>query len=408
MQYTLLDYQQDAVRDTLRTLSRCRDDWHSHHERNAFALSSTTGSGKTVIAATVIEALLHGSDEFDFDPVPGAVVLWVSKDPALNLQTRARIIQSADRIPVGDIVLLDKDYADKSLRAGHLYFINPDKLSRNALFVRKTNERDVTFWDIIENTIKDATKTLYLILDEAHEGTKPRKKADVEEAQTIVMRIINGNGANQSVPIVWGISATVERFSKAMASAKGRATKPNIVIDPKRVQESGLIKNTLVLDIPDEAGDFETTFIRDAAQEFAEVCKRWDTYTEQQGIEPVLPLLVVQIPNKEKADGGTDEEDRLIRNALDTIQKHWHGFADDGIAHVMDRPKIEVGAYEIPRVAAQDIQADTRIRVLVAKDAVSTGWDCPAQKCSFLFVPAKMPLTLPSCSDGWFAHHWPA
>ena len=191
--------------------------------------------------------------------------------------------------------------------------------------------------------------------------------------------------------MVWGISATVKRFDLPRCRGQRPGIKrPNIVIDPKDGSRIRLAeKDSLVLDIPDEPGDFETTFIRDAAQEFAEVCKRWDTYTEQQGIEPVLPLLVVQIPNKEKADGGTDEEDRLIRNALDTIQKHWHGFADDGIAHVMDRPKIEVGAYEIPRVAAQDIQADTRIRVLVAKDAVSTGWDCPRAEVLVSLRPGK-------------------
>ena len=80
----------------------------------------------------MIEALLHGSDEFDVEPDPSAVILWVSKDPALNAQTKSRFIECADRIPAGDLVLLDKTYAEESLQTGTVYFINPDKLRRAA------------------------------------------------------------------------------------------------------------------------------------------------------------------------------------------------------------------------------------------------------------------------------------
>jgi superfamily II DNA or RNA helicase len=95
MRFTLKEYQSEATRKILTALDRSRKDWREYEDRTAFALSSTTGSGKTVIAATVIEALLHGSDEFDVEPDPTAVVLWVSKDPALNEQTRSRFVECA-------------------------------------------------------------------------------------------------------------------------------------------------------------------------------------------------------------------------------------------------------------------------------------------------------------------------
>src|SRR5205823_301605 len=135
-------------------------------------LSSVTGSGKTVIASTVIEALLHGSNEFDFEADPGAIVLWVTRDPTLNEQTRARIIESADRIPVGNLVVIDTDFAEEKLQPGTLYFINTGKLSTTSLLTRKSNSRPVTFWEILDSTIRDKSLTLYLVLDEAHEGMK--------------------------------------------------------------------------------------------------------------------------------------------------------------------------------------------------------------------------------------------
>lgn len=391
MRFTLKEYQSDAVGKILTVLERSRRDWHEYQDRTAFALSSTTGSGKTVIAATVIEALLHGSDEFDVEPDPTAVVLWVSKDPALNEQTRSRFVECADRIPTGDLVLLDKTYAEESLQTGLMYFINPDKLRDGADFVRHTDIRHVTFWEILANTINDKYKTLYVVLDEAHEGMKAPTNAE----QTIVQKIINGNGPNPSVPVVWGISATVRRFDDAMARAKDRTKRPNIVISPKDVQDSGLLKNSLALDIPDESGDFETSMIRDATGDFVQVCERWTEYGERENLEnPVVPLLVIQIPNKSEGERNTEkgrqEEDGTIHRALETVRKNWGDMPEDCVAHVLgDRATIELGSYVIPRVAPQEIEHDHRIRVLIAKDAVSTGWDCPRAEILVSLRPGR-------------------
>jgi hypothetical protein len=374
----LKDYQTDAVRQILTTLGYAREDWHNRQRRTAFALSSTTGSGKTVIAATVIEALFHGSDEFDTQPDSSAVVLWVSKDKALNEQTRSRFIECADRIPTGDLVMLDKNFAGSSLETGTVYFINPDKLSKAADFVKHTDSRHHTFWEIVDATIKDEDKTLYMVLDEAHEGMKDQSG----DNKTLVQKIINGNGSNVAVPIVWGISATVKRFDEAMEKASAFSKEPNIVINAQAVQESGLLKNALTLDIPDEPGDYTTAMVRDATLDFVDVCQRWDSYCEQQNLDPVVPLMVAQIPNRPSGQQATEKglktEDETIHLVLETIRKHWPEMPHDGVAHVLgDRPALEIGSYAIPKVAPQNVQHDKSIRVLLAKDAVSTGWDCP-------------------------------
>ncbi len=180
------------------------------------------------------------------------------------------------------------------------------------------------------------------------------------------------------------------RFTNAMKGAKDRTAKPNVVIDPVRVQESGLLKNTLFLDIPDEKGDYETAMVRDATREFVEMSQLWAEYCgREQEEHPVLPLLVVQVPNKGSGSAGEAQEDRTIRELLDTVRANYPGFDDDCVAHVLgDRPDIEVGPYSIRKVKPQDIQQDTSIRVLLAKDAVSTGWDCPRAEVLVSLRPA--------------------
>lgn len=121
-----------------------------------------------------------------------------------------------------------------------------------------------TIWDTVRNTIEDPDLTLYLVLDEAHRGMGNPTRAAESAKSTIVQRLINGASGVPGIPVVWGISATVERFKKAMEGAQKRITLPDVVVDSAKVQESGLIKDTIVLDIPDEVGDFDTVLVRRA------------------------------------------------------------------------------------------------------------------------------------------------
>ena len=94
MKFTLKDYQDEAVRDVLdATSSKARKRWREDGDNHAFSLTAATGAGKTVMAAAVFEALFHGDDSYDFDPDPGAVVIWFSDDPSLNEQTRFRLME---------------------------------------------------------------------------------------------------------------------------------------------------------------------------------------------------------------------------------------------------------------------------------------------------------------------------
>lgn len=392
MRYELKSYQDTAVRQVLHNLARAREDWRNHSERTAFALSSVTGSGKTVIAAAAIEALLKSSQEFDVGADPSAVVLWISKDPALNVQTRSRFIATEALAPA-DLVVLDKGYRESSLQTGRVYFINPAKLSKNAEMNKRSNTSPLSFWDVLETTINDPRKTLYVVLDEAHEGMKKPAKSE----QTIVQKILFGNGNNPPAPVIWGISATPDHFTKAIEGAAGLNRRDAVEIDPKDVQASGLLKKSLLVDIPDEKGDFSTAFVRDATQELVEISKLWADYGEREGIDVPDPLMVIQIPNKTEGATNTDkaerDEDKLIHSMLETVRKYWPAMPADSAAHVLgDRGTIEVGAYKVPKIAPQDVQDASHVRVLVAKDAVSTGWDCPRAEVLVSLRPGRDPV----------------
>ena len=377
MKFTLKDYQDDAVRDVLDRLRKARKRWREDADRHAFSLTAATGAGKTVMAAAAFEALFHGDAEREFERDPGAVVIWFSDDPSLNEQTRYRLMQAADRINLADMVVVENSFQLEKLQAGKIYFLNTQKLGKNSLLTRgyepdsnqpelRPDLRSYTIWDMIRNTIEDPDMTLYLVLDEAHRGMGGAEG----ERPTIVKRLINGYGDVPPIPVVWGISATVERFNKAMDGAEGRSTLPHVVVDAAKVQDSGLLKDTIVLDVPDEEGAFETVLVRRGTDKLKELDKAWADYAKEQGSETVAPLMVLQVPNK--------PDPKEVAAWIDTIKAAWPELKAESFANVFGEHKTEIfGAHSVPYVVPQDVQERKWVRVLIAKDAISTGWDCP-------------------------------
>ena len=389
MRYTLKDYQVDAVRNVLGNLEDARL-LYSRGRTSQFSLSATTGAGKTVVAAAVIEALFFGSDEFDFPADPGAVVLWLSDDPSLNQQSLNRIFSAAPDLG-SRLRIIDTSLAVPELERHQVYFLNTQKLSKTSRLVRGANledEQDTlmarpdniqsSFYDVLTNTIQNPNRTLYLILDEAHRGMQKQR-----DRATIVQRLINGQGSVPSIPVVFGISATVERFDEAMKGAFGRTALPSVEVDSALVQASGLLKDDIVLSIPAESGTFHTVLLRRAVKKILASEKEWDAYAKMQGsLEPVRPLLVIQVGDK------PSEED--LRVILDTLFDAWPGLRTDNVANVFgEHQDLDIAGYIISYEEPQRIQERTGIRVLLSKTAISTGWDCPRAEVLVSFRPAK-------------------
>jgi type III restriction enzyme len=397
MKYTLKNYQEEAVVEVLVNLKKASRRWHEDGDMHAFSLTATTGAGKTVMAAAVFEALFHGDDNYDIEPDPGAVVIWFSDDPSLNEQSRFRLLDASDRLSISELVVVQNTFQKETLEPGKIYFLNTQKLSKSSLLVRghdsddqgiETNgqirlmpdNRSFTIWDTIENTINDPALTLYLVLDEAHRGM--RSASGPGEKSTIVKRLINGSGSVPGIPVVWGISATVERFNTAIADMQGRATLPNVVVDSAKVQASGLLKDTIILDVPKEAGQFDTVLVRRGTDKLKEISAAWTDYGAQESdTRMVLPLMVLQVPNT------PDHND--IGRALDTVFTHWPELPEDTVAHVFgDHTTQAFGRHSVPYISPERVQDSTWVRVLIAKDAISTGWDCPRAEVMVSFRPA--------------------
>ncbi|MEV3923439.1 DEAD/DEAH box helicase [Actinomadura coerulea] len=401
MKFTLKPYQRAALEDMLASLDRAKTIYERKSSPTSVSLTATTGAGKTVIASAVIESLFYGNDDFNFEPDDGAVVIWFSDDPNLNEQTRFRIMEASDKVVSTDLVTIEPPFSKPKLDAGKVYFLNTQKLSKSSLLTRGhevVEEGDVfegmhtaaqpdlqgyTIWQTIANTIDDPDLTLYLIADEAHRGFGTKATRD---KSTIVQRLINGHAGYPPVPIVWGISATIRDFKEAMNDAHvsgDRRYLPPVQVDGFQVQESGLVKDVVKVDIPAEAQAIDMVLVRRAAKKLKHSSERWQTYCESQGLPDVVkPLMVLQAPN-------TPDHDKL-GEALNVIFEEMPELGVDSVRHVLGEHSMQTfGAHQVNWIEPQVVEDRPHVRVLIAKDAISTGWDCPRAEVLVSFRPAK-------------------
>jgi type III restriction enzyme len=373
MRYDLFDYQREAAVQVLKRLARGRRDWDEDRSLSAFALSAITGAGKTVIATAVIEAVIHGSADLGVDADPRATFLWVTDDPALNRQTRNKMLAGSDLLDPLRLIVLDNDFLDAELRRGRVYFLNIQKLSKTSGLAQGGNNlRQYSMWDVIANTITAESSDLYLVLDEAHRGMK-----QAADRSTIVQRIIAGQSeSNPPVPITWGISATIERFTTAMGGATDRTTYPPVAIDVDKVRASGIVKDQIDLDEPDDSGTFSVTLLRAAVDATLDFERRWADYAKSENEPLVLPVLVVQVGDK--------PSDAQLAELVSVIDSQWPTLGPHAVVNVFgEHDDLVIGARKVRWVPPESIQDETSIRVVLSKQAISTGWDCPRAEVLF-------------------------
>ena len=385
MRVELKDFQTDAVCSLLGSLEQMRTMYRTlSGSCTSVCLAAPTGSGKTVMCSAVIEALFFGSDELSVLPDEHAVVIWLSDSPSLNDQTKSRFVDASDRLAqwVGDdrhLETVTNNFcaSHEELECRHVYFLSKDLLGKNGL-LNKGGELNAgrVFWDVLDRTIKDPGRNLYVFIDEAHRGLgSNRSKGD--SSKTIYADLIDGLNGRASVPMVVGVSATPQRFEQAMRGRFERIQMPPVQVTPQQVQESGLLKDTVELRVPEEDESVDHQYLSMACERFREACERWDAYCAQEDEPSVSPLLIVQVRDKIDRDG--------VRELCDQIMGHVPSLNPAvSFANVFgEHQSFACGKYIVRYIQPEQVQRETPVRVLFAKEAVSNGWDCPRAEVIF-------------------------
>lgn len=304
-----IDFQDKAIAELRKRLHQAQIMYRSSRESQIVPFTAPTGSGKTIMISTVIENIFCGGD--DYVAAPDSIILWLSDSPSLNNQSKDKLETKADRLRIGQCITIDDSFKADCLQQGHVYFVNTQKFGKNSNFVQYKDERQYTGWDVLRNTIERLGDKLILIIDEAHRGAG---KNEASEQMTIMQKFVKGSKDDNlpQMPVILGMSATLERFNKLIEgcdSAKQKTT----VVTPEEVRESGLLKDKIQIFHPEEEGFLEMSYLAKAAEEWKDKCIHWAKYKEHEPDREVKPVLVVQVQNANKEQVSDTDLDECLR-----------------------------------------------------------------------------------------------
>lgn len=381
MKYVLKTFQENATCKLLGDMQSACDLYYRNGRTTSCCLSAPTGAGKTVMAAAAIEALFYGNVEWNIERDEKATILWVTDSPSLNEQTLMKFKAATDLDP-SLIVTIENTFTQENMRLkpGHIYFLNRQKLSSSGKLVQ--GGETLTFWNLLKDTIADPSVHLFMILDEAHKGLGSAEASETD-GDTIYAKIIDGEDKNTPIPVVVGISATPKRFNRAMERRTERTKMPVVVVKPSDVQSSGLLKEKIILDAPAEGAAVAGLYLTAACQALTESTKLWAAWCKHNDENTVFPLMVVQVPDK-VSDNKIQELSSEICIRMPELDR------TTAFAHVFgEHSNIHLNGFEIPYIEPQDVQRKSDVRILFAKEAISTGWDCPRAEVIYSERPHK-------------------
>jgi type III restriction enzyme len=353
----------------------------------AVILSSPTASGKTVTIAALMERILKGDSGLEANP--HATFLWVSDSPELNMQSLDKVFRASDAFPLNRLITVDASFDQERFLPGHLYFINTSKLGKDKLLTTQGDNRTFTFWQTVANTAAASPGDFFVIIDEAHRGMGMSAQ-ERKRAQTIVQKFILGSPDDRlpPVPLIIGMSATPQRFFELLGQTGGRSVHP-VIIRPEDVRDSGLLKEMILVQMPNEDAPTDLTLLEEATRRWVDFGKQWQAYCESQNSKDgVRPVLVVQV------EDGNEERGVLTRTNLNeavrVIERIAGPLSDEELAHCFQEDRVvEAGGHRIRKVEASRIQDEPWVRVVFFKMSLTTGWDCPRAEVMMSFRRAK-------------------
>lgn len=342
----LRDYQETAVKNLKDTANKLL----SLQGNKTIVFKAPTGSGKTVMVAEFLKQFVENRTDYKTFSF-----IWTAPRK-LHLQSKEKLEDYFEDTKALKCCFFE-DLTDKKIDENEILFLNWESINQaNNIYIRE-NEQDFNLSNVIEKTF-DEDRIIVLIIDESHHAST------TENSRGLISMFHPKISIEASATPVLQCDETVTVYREKVILEE--MIKKQIAINPdfKNII-TGQSRDTVKI----ESGGGESTneFVIKVALE-----KREELAKAYQGIgSNVNPLMLIQLPDRRR--GVEDVKDEIVKILR---EKHNITVDNERLAIYLSEDKEHLGTITVN---------DDSVEVMIFKQAIALGWDCPRAAILVLF-----------------------
>lgn len=346
---TLKDYQRKAVEELKRKMIDMLND---PDDRQKLVFKAPTGAGKTVMTSCLLDEM---TQELPYNgECQHAQVAWVWIAPNKLHQQSYRSMRNffSEKRSLRPVMFDECDHLE-GLNNGDVLFLNWESINKDNAVLIRDNERNRTLYELIRKTKVEKHVPVVVIIDEEHMfGGRNAKKSE------LVLKSINPK-------IELRISATpvTQTYNAVTVNRKD-------VIDEEMIKKGVELNPGVKGSKEQHAFTINQQLLQKALDKRRELAKIYKQYN-------INPLLLIQLPN--------DSSDALSAGEK-TIAEEMKVYLDTqcDISEQNGKLACWLSKEKSPNLA--DItKPDNMTEVLLFKQAIALGWDCPRASVLLIF-----------------------
>ncbi|MDE5883449.1 MAG: DEAD/DEAH box helicase family protein [Muribaculaceae bacterium] len=346
-----LQYQQDAIKElTDKTIKLL----NLGGSRRKIVFEAPTGAGKTVMAcqtlANIVDELRTRSDS----RYKECAFIWFAPRK-LHLQSYMSLKGAFDETRKLTPVMFDELDQSEGIQPGEILFVNWESVNKDKNVMVRDSESSASIYEITRRTQQEIGLPIVAIIDEEH--------------------MFWSNNADKTRQVLERITPAIE----LRISATPKTVYPDALykVDRQDVIAAEMIKKEAVLNpeidvsVNEDEIALNERLIKAALEKREEIAEAY----RKEGVN-INPLLLIQLPNDKKESMTT--EDEKVAEQVKTYLKYMYDITEENgkLAVWLSKEKCNLARLEQP---------DNLAQVLLFKEAIALGWDCPRASVLLIF-----------------------
>ena len=345
-----LRFQQKAVR---KLVDETIDLLGLSGHRKTLIFKAPTGAGKTVMASQMLAELTEELQSRGDSPYQQVAFIWIAPNK-LHQQSYFKMKNYFTETRLLKPVMYDEiDQSEGTIKPGEILFVNWESINKEKNVMVRDSEQNASLYEITRRTQDERGLPIVVVIDEEH--------------------LFWSKSADKSAKVLQKINPKVE--IRISATPKTGADH-KVTVSREEVVKEEMIKKQVVLN-PDitkgynDENELNIHLIQCALQKrklLAEAYKKEGTN--------INPLLLIQLPN-DTSESMTSEDSAiadLVKTYLGTVQDIT--IDNQKLAVWLSGEKANLDGLEQP---------DNMTEVLLFKQAIALGWDCPRAAVLLIF-----------------------